>query len=100
MEFSLGDIVSTTKGPAAVGIVRAVYEAGFYSWAKKKQVPSHGRIDDNYYTVEFPEPIRVITVQEIREEFGWKYQEALEYLETLEKHKFLDYPQTDIEMFS
>lgn len=107
MNFNVGDIVATKeKGPPGTGIVRAAYYCDFYSWACKEKV-KHIKwanlrkfdTDDNYYTVEFPEPIRVITVDEIMEEFGWKYNESLEYLEALSKHKYIDFPEKYLEMF-
>jgi hypothetical protein len=107
MNFTVGDIVCTKdKGPPGTGIIRAAYDATFYSWAcreKVKHIKWANRrepdMDDHHYTVEFPEPIRVITVDEIMEEFGWKYNESLEYLETLSKHKYIDYPEKYLEMF-
>ena len=105
MNFSVGDLVCTVKGPPAVGIIRAAYEANFYNWASQENL-KHIKFtnlrkehEDNYYTVEFPEPIRVITVEEIMSEFGWKYNESLEYLETLSKHKYLDFPEKFLSMF-
>jgi hypothetical protein len=99
--FELGELVATVeKGPPAQGIIRACYDSDFYSWAKKQGIKHlkwankrDFKAEENYYTVEFPSPIRVITVQEIQTEFNWKYAESLEYLETLPMHKYLDFPE-------
>jgi len=107
MNFTVGDLVCTKeKGPPANGIIRAAYDGDFYDWASKEETKhikwakkrEFGDLD-NYYTVEFPSPIRVITVEELMEQFNWQYKPSLEYLETLSKHKYVDYPEKYLEAF-
>lgn len=107
MIFTVGDLVITKeKGPPATGIIRAAYDADFYAWACKENIKhikwaNKRKFDTgfNYYTVEFPEPIKVITVQEIMDEFGWQYQASLDYLEELPTHKYIDFPEQYLERF-
>ena len=99
MSFSLDDLVCTqNQGPPAVGVVVGVYNPEFYTWASKQK---GGKIitDETYYSIYFAEPIHVISLDEIREQFGWLHDQALAYLNSLEKYTYLDYPESCLEPF-
>lgn len=52
----------------------------------------------NYYTVEFPEPIKQISLAELEHFFGNKEKAALAY-ESLPKYSFLHYPEEELELW-
>jgi hypothetical protein len=105
VKFQLGDVVATkSEGPPAVGTIVAAYNPDFYSWAQNEKIKDikftkqRFTTDEVYYSVYFNSGIRVVTVDEIMKEFGWKRGEAEEYVETLSLHKNLDYPESCLEL--
>lgn len=98
LKFKVGDFVCTKKeGPPAVGEIVATYSVDFYNWTQQNDKKKF-RTREPRYAIYFPGGIKVITVDEIMQELGWKRQEAIEYYETLDQYEYLEQPESNLEL--
>jgi hypothetical protein len=98
VKFKVGDIICTkTQGPPACGEIAAVYSENYYNW-NQDQEGTKQYTNEPRYVIFFSEPIKVITVQEVMDEFNWPYAEAESYVNNLKSHNYLEYPESCIEL--
>lgn len=99
--FNLNDRVVTKRlGEPAIGVVRAIISPQFYH---QRMIERYGpdnleETTQNHYTIEFDDPIKQISLPELNHFFGNK-QKAQEAYDSLPKHKFLEYPEEELELW-
>jgi len=101
----IGDIVTTKSlGLPAIGEIVAIYSGEAYAELRREKVRKSLKFlvresIETYYTVKFDPPIKSLSIEEIMDQYRWKRLEAEEYHKSLPTYKYLDYPESDLEIF-
>ena len=94
----VGDEVITKKmGVPAIGKVVAIFDKDYYLMLRKQ--PNHEYSNpENYYRIFFDPPIRQVSLQEM-ENYYMNADKAKKEYDSIPKENYLDYPESEIELY-